>query len=67
MKLNDNKLSKVNGGTVSSKSVDKDCKCLKCGSTFKVSLKPYICPNCGELKEGEYNISSPDGREVFVA
>ena len=51
MKLNDNNLAKVDGGTVSPNSIDKNCTCLKCNTTFKVSLKPYICPNCGELKE----------------
>ena len=47
MKLNDNNLTKVDGGTVLSNSIDKNCTCLKCNTTFKVSLKPYICPNCG--------------------
>lgn len=63
MKLNDNKLSNVNGGTASN---DKECICLKCNTSFKVSLKPYICPNCGELKEGEYKLKQSSGRDVIV-
>ena len=31
-----------------------------------VSLKPYICPNCGELKEGEYKLKQSSGRDVIV-
>ena len=64
MKLNDNKLTEVNGGTASN---DKECICLKCNSTsFKVSLKPYICPSCGELKEGEYKLKQSAGRDVII-
>ncbi|MGN1405033.1 MAG: hypothetical protein ACI4WM_02080 [Erysipelotrichaceae bacterium] len=63
MKLNDNKLTEVIGGTMPN---DKECTCLKCNSTFKVSLKPYICPNCGELKEGEYKLKQSAGRDVIV-
>ena len=66
MKLNDNNLTKVDGGTVLSNSIDKNCTCLKCNTTFKVSLKPYICPNCGELKEGEYKLKQSSGRDVIV-
>ena len=66
MKLNDNNLTKVDGGTVSPNSIDKNCTCLKCNITFKVSLKPYICPNCGELKEEEYKLKQSSGRDVIV-
>ena len=65
MKLSDNNLTKVDGGTVSN-SIDKNCTCLKCNTTFKVSLKPHICPNCGELKEGEYKLKQSSGRDVIV-
>ena len=66
MKLSDNNLTKVDGGTVLSNSIDKNCTCLKCNITFKVSLKPYICPNCGELKEEEYKLKQSSGRDVIV-
>lgn len=67
MKLTDKKLEQVNGGLLRSGTADRDCKCLKCGRTFNVSLKPYICPVCGELKEGEYEISTSGRDEAFVA
>ena len=66
MKLSDNNLTKVDGGTVLSNSIDKNCTCLICNITFKVSLKPYICPNCGELKEEEYKLKQSSGRDVIV-
>ena len=66
MNLHDNNHAKVDGGIVSPNSIDKKCTCLKCNTTFKVSLKPYICPNCGELKEGEYKLKQSSGRDVIV-
>lgn len=58
MKLNDNNLAKVDGGTVSSNSIDKNCTCLNVTLHLRYLLNPISVLTVANLKKGNINLNS---------
>ncbi|MGN1405027.1 MAG: hypothetical protein ACI4WM_02050 [Erysipelotrichaceae bacterium] len=56
--LIEEKLDEVSGGRSISPKINL-VLCTKCGATVNTSTNPYTCPNCGELKTGEYRSTNP--------